>query len=191
MFEGQEEEARDGKVLAMVQGLTLVYALLEESQKGESWCHGLVQGLEKGDPAMNKFKIHNKLLCYQPKGARTKRYVVAEPLSSMLMTYFQYSPLSGHLGALKTWKKVGRQFNWPKLKDDVFQCVRQCDLCQRAKPTQDMKVGLHTATPVAYNLEMIFIDFMGPLVRTKKAYQATLVVIHRFSKIVAFYRCVT
>jgi putative transposase len=187
MFEGQEVEAQDGEVLAMVQGLPLVYASLEESQKGDSWCQGLVQGLKKGDPAMNKFKIHNRLLCYQPKGAKTKRYVVPELLRSMLMMYFHDSPLSVHLGAFQTWNKVRCQFYWPKLKDDVFQYVRQCDLCQRAKPAQDMKVGLHTAAPASYNLERIFIDFMGPLVRTKKGNQAILVVMDSFSKFLAFY----
>ena len=50
-----------------------------------------------------------------------------------------------------------------------------------------MRVGLHTATPASCPLERIFIDFMGPLVRTKKGNQAILVVMDSFSKFVAFY----
>ena len=68
-----------------------------------------------------------------------------------------------------------------------FQYVKQCDLCQRAKPAQKMKVGLHSATPASCPLERIFIDFMGPLVRTKKGKQAILVAMEIFSKFVAFY----
>jgi hypothetical protein len=60
------------------------------------------------------------------------------------------------------------QFYWPKLRDDIFQYVRQCGLYQRAKPAQDSKLGLHTATPLSYSQERVFIDFMGPLVRTKR-----------------------
>ena len=95
--------------------------------------------------------------------------------------------MSGHLGSFKTWNKVGRQFYWPKLRDDVFQYVRQCDLRQRAKPAQNNNVGLHTATLPSYPLEKVFIDFMGPLVRTKRGNQAILVVMDGFSKFVAFY----
>jgi len=72
------------------------------------------------------------------------------------------------------------------LRDDVFHYVRQCDLCQRAKPARDTKVGLHTATPASYPLERVFIDFMGPLIRTKRGNQAILVM-DSFSKFVAFY----
>jgi len=57
--------------------------------------------------------------------------------------------MSVHLGSFKTWKNVGRQFYWPKLRNGVFHYVRQCDLCQRAKPAQDTKVVLHTAKPAS------------------------------------------
>ena len=66
---------------------------------------------------------------------------------------------------------------WPQLKDEVFKYVTQCDLCQRA---QNMKVRLHSATPASCPLERVFIDFMGPLVRTKKGNQAILVVMDSF-----------
>jgi hypothetical protein len=95
--------------------------------------------------------------------------------------------MSGHLGLFKTWKKGGHQFYWPKLRDDVFHYVCQCDVCQHAKLAQDNKVGLHTVTPASYRLERVFIEFMGPLVRTKRGNQAILVVTYGFSKFVAFY----
>jgi hypothetical protein len=50
-----------------------------------------------------------------------------------------------------------------------------------------MKVGLHDSSPAEAPLERIFIDFMGPLVRTKKGNQAILVVMDSFTKFVAFY----
>jgi hypothetical protein len=60
-------------------------------------------------------------------------------------------------------------------------------ICQRAKPAQDTKVGLHTATPASYPLERVFIDFMGPLIRTKRGNQSIVVVMDSFPKFVAFY----
>ena len=108
-------------------------------------------------------------------------------LRPILLKYFHDSPVSGHLGSFKTWNKIGRKFYWPKMKEVIFRYVRQCDLCQRAKPAQNTKAGLHQATPASYPLERVFIDFMGPLVRTKKGSQAILVVVDSFSKFVAFY----
>ena len=96
---------------------------------------------------------------------------------------FHDSPMSGHLDSFETWKKVGhqfywprRQFYWPKLRDDVLPYVRQCDLCQRAMPAQDTKVGLHTATPASYSLEFLLISW-DPLICTKRGNHAILVVI--------------
>jgi hypothetical protein len=42
-------------------------------------------------------------------------------------------------------------------------------------------------TPAPYLLERVFIDFMGPLVHTKRENQAILIVIDSFFKFVAFY----
>jgi hypothetical protein len=159
----------------------------EDAQKKDPWCKSVVEELEKGEVNKHKFTMHNNLLCYYPKGAKARRYAVPELLRPMLIKYFHDSPISGHLGAFKTWKKIVRQFFWPQLKNEVFQYVKQCDLCQRAKPAQNARVGLHSATPASCPLERIFIDFMGPLVRTKKGNQAILVVMDSFSKFVASY----
>jgi len=187
MFEGNEREFQEGETVAVLQGLPLVYTSLEEGQKGDPWCSGLVEDLQKGGSAKQRFSLHNNLLCYYPKGARVRRYAVPVLLRQVLVKYFHDSPISGHLGAFKTWKKVGRQFFWPQLKEDVFKYVRECELCQRAKPAQSTKVGLHAATPTTCPLERVFVDFMGPLIRTKKGNQAILVVMDGFTKFVAFY----
>jgi len=88
----------------------------------------------------------------------------------------QFQAIWGDLKPGRGWTPVFL----PELKDEVFKYVEQCDLCQRAKPAQNMKVGLHSATPASYPLERVFIDFMGPLVRTKKGNQAILVVMDSF-----------
>ena len=69
----------------------------------------MVEDLKKGEVNKHKFTVHNKLLCYYPKGAKARRYAVPELLRHMLLKYFHDSPISGHLGVFKTWKKLGRQ----------------------------------------------------------------------------------
>jgi len=65
--------------------------------------------------------------------------------------------------------------------------VHKCELCQRAKPAQDTRVGLHSAQPSSQTMGKMFIDFVGPLVCSIWVNIAILVVVDAFSKFVSFY----
>jgi hypothetical protein len=95
--------------------------------------------------------------------------------------------VSGHLGAFKTLRRLTANFWWLRLRTEVFQYMRKCDACQRAKPAQNTAVGLHSSSPVSRPLERVFIDFVGPLPRTCRGNIAILVVLDGFSKFVWFY----
>jgi hypothetical protein len=123
MYEGEDDTPVE-QVIATVQGLPLVYTSLESSQKEDDDCIRIRAGLARGDQAMQKFKIHNRLVCFHPRGIGRKRYVNPKQLQAMVMSYFHDSPLSGHLGMFKTWKKVCRHFYWSTMKQDIFQYVR-------------------------------------------------------------------
>jgi hypothetical protein len=104
----------------------------------------------------------------------------------MLFKYFHDAVLSGHLGARKTLQRIATNFWWPKTRADIFDYVRCCDLCQRAKSAQDTRVRLHSADPSSQPMEKLFIDFVGPLVRSKRGDIAILVILNAFSKFVSF-----
>jgi hypothetical protein len=91
------------------------------------------------------------------------------------------------LESLKTFQKIAANFYWPKMRSEIFEYVRACDLCQRAKPAQNIAVGLHSASPMTFPMERVFIDFMGPLTRSKRGNVAILAVLDGFSKFVTFY----
>ncbi|KAJ9521984.1 hypothetical protein QJQ45_024869 [Haematococcus lacustris] len=48
---------------------------------------------------------------------------------------------AGHMGISKTWHGVNRYFTWPGMRKDVEDYVRQCDACQRNKPSTRLKAG--------------------------------------------------
>ena len=75
--------------------------------------------------------------------------------------------MSGHLGAFKSWNKIRRKFFLPRMMEDIFRYVCQCELCRRTKPAQNNRVGLHQVSTASYALELVFIDFVT-LVITKK-----------------------
>ena len=105
----------------------------------------------------------------------------------MVLKYFHDFVFAGHLAALKTFRKVAANLWWPKIRTEIFHYVRKCDLCQRAKQAQNTNVGLHAAQPTSLPLEKVFVDFVGPLTRTKRWHSAILAVLDGFSKFVVFY----
>jgi hypothetical protein len=162
---GGESEAG---YVALLQDLPLVYSSLEDHQKQDPFCMDLRERLSKDPAAESKLELHRGLLCYRHTRVAKRRYCVPSTLKAMLLKYFHDSPLSGHLGAFKTLNRISSNFYWPNMRQEIFKYVRRCDLCQRAKPAQTIRVGLHSATPPSRPLERVFIDFMGPMVRTKK-----------------------
>ena len=153
----------------------------------DSFCNELRQKILKRQAAADKFTIHKNLACLFPKGAKRRSWVVPAILRAMVIIYFHGSPLAGHLGAHKTFHKTAANFWWLKMRAEIFQYVRQCTLCQRAKPVQDTRVGWHAAQPSTQPKEKLFLDFVGPLNRTKRGNTGILVVLDSISKFVWFY----
>jgi hypothetical protein len=105
----------------------------------------------------------------------------------MILEYFHDSALSAHLGAAKTFHQASKVFYWPGIRYHVVKYVRQCGVCQRAKPAQNTQVGLHNSQIVTKPMERIFIDFVGPIVRSRQGNLALLVVLDGFYKFVVMY----
>ena len=187
MFDGHSSESPEIVCATMLSSLPLVYSSLQEHQKDDVLCQDLRGKVENKEAAADNFCIHNGLLCYSPKKGRRRRWVVPSSLRRMFLQYFHDGVLAGHLGARKTLGKIVSNFWWPSMRKDVFYYVRQCELCQRAKPAQNMRVGLHSAEPCSEPMEKLFVDFVGPLVRSKRGNIAILVVVDAFSKFVFFY----
>jgi transposase InsO family protein len=187
MFEGIERDTPEEECVAVVQSLPLVYSSLAEHQEKDAFCNDIRSQIQTGKADGSNYQLHKGLLCYPPKGARTRRWLVLESLRLIVLKYFHDAVLSGHLGAFKTFRKTARTIYWPKMRKEIFDYVRQCDLCQRAKPAQDTHVGLHSASPIAEPMQRLFVDFFRPLTRSKRGNIAILVVVDGFSKFVTFF----
>ena len=113
---------------------------MAEHQASYPFCVDLRHKLVSGQAGMDNFQIRKDLVCFHTKGAKRRRWVVPNILRPMLLKYFHYSALAGHLGAFKTFHRIAVNFWWPKLRAEIFSYVRKCDLCQRAKSTQNAQV---------------------------------------------------
>ena len=187
MFDGESSENPEVLCAAMLDSLPLVYSSLLEHQNSDAFCQALRRKIDGDEPGGGNFCVHKVALCYLPNRARRRRSVVPPSLKMMLLRYYHDGVFAGHLGAQKTFFKVASNFWWPGMRGDVFKFVQGCELCQRAKPAQNAREGLHSAEPSAQPLDRVFIDFVGRLVRSKRGNIAILVAVDAFSKFVALY----
>ena len=93
------------------------------------------------------------------------------------------APTGGHLGQRKTLHKLQSLCYWPGMQKDVEDYVQGCVVCGAVKPSQKMPAGLLQPLPIPHRpWEVISMDFVGPLARTKQYDNAVLSVVCKFSK---------
>ena len=118
-----------------------------------------------------------------PDGATCKlQLVVPAPMRSSILHQLHEAPAGGHLGEDKTLHKLRERFYWPGHQKDVKIWCRTCkDCAARKTPVPKRKASL-TPIKVGYPLQMIGIDFLGPLVETDAGNRYVLVVGDHFTK---------
>lgn len=72
----------------------------------------------------------------------------SEPLRTKIIQTAHDSRLTGHPGREETYTVVSREYFWPNMSIDIRRFVRNCDLCNGAKPWRELKRGLLKPLPV-------------------------------------------
>jgi len=89
----------------------------------------------------------------------------------MFMTHSH--PMGGHFGIDATYEKIKNRYYWKGMYGDIKNYIKYCDNCQR----RGKKGGTGSLNPIEVTgpFEMIGIDFVGPLPRTKHGNKYILV----------------
>ncbi|KAJ8965766.1 hypothetical protein NQ317_010167 [Molorchus minor] len=126
-----------------------------------------------------------------PELAQDKDYwkvVVPKCDRRKLISSAHDSPTSGHMGVYKTYGRLIDKCYWPKMRSDVANYVRRCEICAAHKSSNktpaDMMIS-HKKADVPW--EIISVDLMGPLPRSKRGNSFILVVTDYLSKFVVAY----
>lgn len=89
----------------------------------------------------------------------------------------------GHQGCFKTFNRIKNKYYIPKLYFIVGNYIKNCEKCKASKASNTINKKPMGAPKIANrNFELISLDFMGPLPRTKKGNTALLVINDWFSK---------
>ena len=88
------------------------------------------------------------------------------------------TPLAGHLGVEKTYRKVLSHFYWPGLHGDVKRFCKTCHVCRLAgKPNQHPPVSPLVPIPAMEEpFSRIIVDCVGPLPKTRVGNQYLLTI---------------
>jgi hypothetical protein len=133
IFEGKICEGPELTCASLLESLPLVYSSIESHQTDDPFCKDVRAKLVADPAEVDKFSIFKNLLCYYPKGAKRRRWVVPTLLRPMLIKYFHDSPLAGHLGAFKTFNKVAMNFGGRKCVPMFF------DMSETAMPKRETR----------------------------------------------------
>jgi hypothetical protein len=74
---------------------------------------------------------------------------------------FHFSPIGSHAGVTRTTARIQAQFYWPAMKKYILLYVQNCLVCQQAKTSNVLPVGLlqpfHIPSQVREDVAMDFI----------------------------------
>lgn len=104
------------------------------------------------------------------------------PKIPLLLQEFQDSPIGGHAGYLRTYKRLAGLFYWDEMKRDVQSYIARCDVSQRNKYQALIPASLLQPLPILKHAwEDISMDFITGLPKSHQ-YDVILVVVDHLSK---------
>ncbi|XP_041999973.1 uncharacterized protein LOC121749468 [Salvia splendens] len=72
-----------------------------------------------------------------------------------ILAEYHSSPSAGHLGFERTLRRIGAEFYWPRMKDEVKKFVGACVVCQTRKYSTQKPAGLLQPLPVPTQAEVL------------------------------------
>ena len=108
-------------------------------------------------------------------------YSIPIKLRQTILYEMHDSPISGHVGYIKTYQKVKERFYWNNIEQSIRRYVANCKSCQLRKSSNESK-GLLQNIQSKEPFEICGLDIVGPFTETKKNNKYIIVFIDLFTK---------
>jgi len=115
-------------------------------------------------------------------GCQNLQVVMPTNFREQCLQYAHANPLSGHLGRMKTLRRLLEVTYWTEIRKDVWRICKECQVCQQYKPCITKLAGRLQSTPVVEPGYMLGIDLMGPFPKSTRLNEYVLVVVDYCSK---------
>lgn len=163
-------------------------SVLMVSQKSDSsWYNSLKYKVAESPEDYPDFQIRDGQLMKfvfsnNPTDQRFDWKIVPSPDARNLIVSSAHDETM-HIGTDKTIAKIRQNYYWPRLTTDVRTYIQKCTVCKEIKPSNvptvpqmgDMRVSNQP-------WQIIALDYIGPLPRTRGGKQYILVIVDLFSK---------
>lgn len=137
-------------------------------------------------PGRRYFKNEKGLLFFRDAD-HVARLCIPLAMRNNIIKELHESPWeSSHASPERMWKKLSSKFYWKRMRTDILNFCRSCDICQKAKPSNFSRFGYlipHTIPTRPY--ESVSMDFIVNLPMSLD-YNAVLVVVDRLTKHATF-----
>eukprot|EP00253_Pinus_taeda_P016605 PITA_16605 len=123
-------------------------------------------------------RIYFKKRLYVPNQSRIK---------NLIMDEFHVSHYAGHPGYQKMITAIRKEYFWPGMKKNIVEYLSRCLECQQIKAEHQHPAGLLQPLPVPeWKWEIISMDFITGLPKTKRNNDSIFVVVDKLSKTAHF-----
>ena len=108
--------------------------------------------------------------------------IVPKKLRPLVLFHAHDSPTAAHIGYRKAIRRIRSQFWWAGMLSDVRIHCQGCASCQLRKASTIATKGPLKPLESMYPFELISIDFVGPLPKTKGGRRWILTIVDHFTK---------
>lgn len=171
------------QVGAILSELPLLFKDIALHQKEDPVLEGIRNRISDGN-VIKPYSLVKGILCCIARHDNKLKIVVPKALTAVIFRYFHESPLGGHLGVFKTREKIRESFIWKNMDLDIRNWIKHCHACLSSKPSLNTRMGLLSSSSANKPMERLFIDFLGPLPRTRGGNKFILVCVDGFSRFI-------
>lgn len=110
--------------------------------------------------------------------------VIPQALRKVLLEVFHVDSTAGHLGYKKAHARMARQCYWPNMLRDLMDYEKNCASCMEHKLPRRGTVGTLHPISTSRPWEMVGMDILGPMPRTRRGYSYVIVFMDYFTRYV-------
>lgn len=140
---------------------------------------------DKEEKVVRWFIIHKGIL-FKRGDESSPQYKLCVPKGQIIGMVQAHHAEIGHFGKTKTYNSMKEKFYFPKMQKRIRKVVAACDLCQKSKPSKTNRGDLHSVV-VEKPGQLVCLDLIGPLPKSRGGVTQLLVVVDAFSKYVRLY----
>ena len=181
----KEDSEYGRQLLDKLMKKTTIVAALSVLTPGSNLSKKLTEGY-KNDPEFKDILLDPKEPYLLREGLlyRDKKLCIPKgDIRTKLLHEYHSTPSSGHLGETKTRNKIYPLYYWKDLRNTVREFVSTCQVCQQTKSRNHKPFGfLKPIDPPETKWQVITMDFIAPLPKTRSGFSGILTVVCKLSK---------